>query len=133
MNITMIDQLAYRMESNKPFDDVARKLETLPQEYQFRVLAVHDVQETLKEKGFERGPLKIIELCNAGFAHKALNQDISVAMFMPCRYTVHTEGSKTIVTLARPTSIAGMLPDAGIEELADEVENTLKKIMSEAI
>jgi uncharacterized protein (DUF302 family) len=133
MNATMTEQIAYRLESEKPFDEVAKKLESLPPEHQFRVLAVHDVQATLKDKGLERGPLKIIEVCNAGFAHKALQQDVNVALFMPCRFTVYTEGSKTIVTLARPSSIAAMLPESGLEELAGKVEDTLKKIMHEAV
>ena len=82
-----MEQLGYRVESEKSFDEVTERLETLTPTYQFRVLAVHDVQATLKEKGFERGPLKIIEVCNAGFAHKALQKDMAVAMFMPqcCR------------------------------------------------
>ena len=97
---------------------------------QTRTSAAHG---TLAEKGFERGPLKIIEVCNAGFAHKATQKDIHVALFMPCKFTVHTEGNKTIVTLARPTMIADMLPDAGLNELASEVEDTLKKVMAAAV
>ncbi len=129
----MIDKLAYRMESDKPFAAVTAEIEKQTAEHQFRVLAVHDVQDTLAEKGFERGPLKIIEVCNAGFAHKATQKDIHVALFMPCKFTVHTEGDKTIVTLARPTMIADMLPDAGLNDLALEVEDTLKKVMAAAV
>lgn len=129
----MIDKLAYRMKSDKPFAEVVAEIEKQTAEHQFRVLAVHDVQETLAEKGFERGPLKIIEVCNAGFAHKATQKDIQVALFMPCKFTVHTGGDKTIVTLARPTMIADMLPDAGLNELATEVEDTLKKVMAAAV
>ncbi len=133
MNATMTEQIAYRLESDSSFDDVVQKLESLPPEYKFRVLAVHDVQATLKEKGFERGPLKIIEVCNSGFAHEALQKDINVALFMPCRFTVYLEGNKTVVTLARPSIIAAMLPDSGMEYLASEVEEMLKKIMHEAV
>ena len=83
----MINTLAYRLRSDKPFDEVSANLERLSPEHQFRVLAVHDVQETLAEKGFERGPLKIIEICNAGFAHQATQKDINGALFMPCKLT----------------------------------------------
>jgi uncharacterized protein (DUF302 family) len=129
----MIEKLAYRMESSKPFAEVAELIEKQTAEHQFRVLAVHDVQETLAEKGFERGPLKIIEVCNAGFAHQATQKDINVALFMPCKFTVHTEGDKTIVTLARPTLFAEILPGSGLDALAAEVEETLKKVMAAAI
>lgn len=129
----MTDTLAYQLKSKKSFDEVSANLERLSPENQFRVLAVHDVQATLAEKGFERGPLKIIEVCNAGFAHQATQKDINVALFMPCKFTVYTEEDQTVVTLARPTMIAEMLPDAGLNELAEKVEETLKKVMAEAV
>ncbi|PWB70571.1 hypothetical protein C3F09_08975, partial [candidate division GN15 bacterium] len=93
------EDLAYTLVSNKSFDAVVAALETNSPAHQFRVLHVHDVQATLAEKGFQRGPLKILEVCNSGFAHKALGQDVTVALFMPCKFTVWTEGGKTHVSL----------------------------------
>ncbi len=127
------NKLAYQLRTKKSFDEVCADLEKLSPENQFRVLAVHDVKATLAEKGLERGPLKIIEICNAKFAHTATQKDINVALFMPCKFTVYTDGDETVVTLARPTIIAEMLPDAGLEELAAEVEETLKKVMTESV
>ncbi len=126
-------ELGYIKETSKSFDEVVENLETKSPENQFRVLAVHNVQETLSEKGFERGPLKIIEICNAGFAHEALKQSMDVAMFMPCKFTVYTKDGKTIVTLARPELISEMLPGSGLEDLAKDVESKLKKIMDDSI
>jgi uncharacterized protein (DUF302 family) len=129
----MTETLAYRLNSNKSFDDVVQALEEKSVESQFRVLAVHDVQATLAEKGFERDPLKIIEVCNSGFAYEALNKTIDVAMFMPCRFTVHEEDNSTVVTLARPKLISQMLPESGLDKLATEVEERLKKVMQEIV
>lgn len=124
---------AYELQSDKSFDDVVESIEKTTPEHSFRILAVHNVQETLAEKGLERGPLKIIELCNAPFAHSALQKDMDVSLFMPCRYSVYTENNKTIVKLNRPSMIAQMMPESGLTELAEDVENTLKKIMEESI
>ena len=125
--------LDYTIETPMAFEEVVKKLQEQVAEHQFRVLAVHDVQETLAEKGLERDPLQIIEVCNAKFAHKALQKDIKVAMFMPCRYTIYTENGKTIISLARPSMIAEMLPEAGLNDLAGEVEETLRKIMEATV
>ena len=134
MDNAMTDiNIAYTIETDKPFAEVAEALETLPPNHSFRVLAVHDVQETLAEKGFERGPLKIVEVCNAGFAHQALTKDADVALFMPCRYTVYEQDGKTIVSLGRPSMIAQLIPGKGLEDLAEKVEQTLKTIMHEAV
>jgi uncharacterized protein (DUF302 family) len=129
----MIDAFAYRLETQKAFSDVVDDLQTQTAEHQFRVQAVHDVQATLAEKGIERDPITIVEVCNAGFANQALSKDMNVSLFMPCRYSVFTEEGKTVVVLGRPTLIAQMMPEAGLDELAAGVEDTLKNIMHAAI
>ena len=124
---------AYTLESDKPFAAAVAAIEENTAKHQFRVLAVHDVQATLADKGLERGPLKIIEVCNAKFAHQALQKEANVALFMPCRIAVFTEGGKTVVKLARPAMIAQMIPGVGLEPLAAEVEATLEKVVEESI
>jgi len=126
-----MDKLGYTIESSKSFDDVSTALEKTSPERGFRVLAVHNVKETLAGKGFEIEPLKIFEVCNAGFAYKALGNDISVAMFMPCKIVVRPRGDKTVMTLVRPSMIAEMLPDAGLNDLANDVEKQLIGIIDE--
>ncbi len=128
-----MQELGYTLVSKKSFDEVSDNLEKNSAENQFRVLAVHDVQETLEEKGFERDALKIIEICNAGFAYEALEKNIDVAMFMPCRFTVYRKNDETVVTLARPKMISEMLPDSGLDNLATDVEERLIKIMKLSI
>lgn len=129
----MDEQFAYTITTSKPFDDVVAALERLVPEHQFRVLHIHDVQATLAEKGLQRGPLKIVEVCNSGFAHQALQKDMNVALFMPCRYSVYTHSGKTVVSLGRPSMISQMMPNAGLNDLAAEVEKTLKLIMEKAV
>lgn len=126
-------QIAHTLETSKTFEQVVSAIEANTPKHQFRVLAVHDVQATLAEKGFERGPLKIIEICNAKFAHQALQKDAEVALFMPCKFAVYTDGGKTIVKLGRPTMIAEVMPQSGLEVLAAGVEATLKQIMLESV
>jgi uncharacterized protein (DUF302 family) len=131
--MTMMEKVLFRMESAKPFDTVVENLEKQVAEQQFRVLAIHDVQKTLVEKGIKREPLKIIEVCNAAFADQALSQSLNVALFMPCKFTVYPEGDRTVVNLARPTMVAEMIPDAELARLAEEVESRLLRIMGAAV
>lgn len=124
---------AYRLESDKPFDTVVDNLQKQTAEHKFRVLHIHDVQATLAEKGFHRDPIKIIEICNAGFAHEALGKDMNVALFMPCRFAVYPEGGRTVVTLGRPTMIAQVMPQAGLNDLAAGVEKILISVMEKSV
>jgi uncharacterized protein (DUF302 family) len=122
----------YTIASERSFDDVVADVERLTAEKQFRVLHVHDVQATLAGKGFEREPLKIIELCNAKFAHEALARDMNVSLFMPCKINVYTENGKTIVKAMRPLAIAEFLPQSGLKVLADEVDQIVIDISDRA-
>ncbi len=126
-------EFAYTLETKKPFDKVVAAIEEKTAAHQFRVLAVHDVQATLAEKGFQRGPLKIVEICNSKFAHQVLQKSADVAVFLPCRFAVYTEGGKTIVKLGRPAMIAEIMPGVGMEEVAAQVEGILKQIMQESV
>ena len=129
----MNEQIGYELVTTKPFEAVVANLEKLTPENQFRVLHVHDVQATLADKGFECGPLKIIEVCNAAFAHEALQKNVDVALFMPCKFSVYTKGGRTHVCLGRPSMISQMLPGSGLDQLAADVEERLKKIMHQAV
>ena len=124
-------EFAYQVESGKSFEELTGLLEKTSPARGFRVLAVHDTQATLAEKGFHIEPLKIFEVCNASFAYKALGKNIDVSLFMPCKIVVRLEKGKTMMTLAKPSMIAEMLPGSGLEEMANEVEQQLIEIMNE--
>ncbi len=126
-----MNSMGYTVSSGKSFQDISAALEKIVPERNFRVLAVHDVKATLEEKGFEIEPLRIFEVCNAGFAYKAIKSDVDVAMFMPCKIVVREGKGKTIMTLVRPSMISQMLPDSGLDELAGEVEKQLTEIIDE--
>lgn len=124
--------LDYTVESGRPFDAVVADVERVTAEKMFRVLHIHDVQATLAEKGFALGPLKIIEICNGKFAHEALNKDMRVSIFLPCKINVYTEGGKTIIKAMRPLAIREMLPDSGLDAVAEGVDRIVIEIVDRA-
>lgn len=124
--------MTYEKESSRSFDDVVADVERLTAEHKFRVLHIHDVRATLDEKGFQREPLKIIEICNAKFAHEALGKHIGVSIFMPCKINVYTEKGKTKIMAMRPAAIADFMPDAGLNELAAGVDKIVTAIVDGA-
>lgn len=124
--------LDYTVESGRPFDAVVADVERVTAEKMFRVLYIHDVQATLAEKGFTRPPLKIIEICNGKFAHEALSRDIRVSIFLPCKINVYTEGGKTIIKAMRPLAIKEMLPDSGLDAVAEGVDRIVLDIVDRA-
>ncbi len=126
-----MDNMAYTVASNRSMAEISTLLDKTVPEHSFRILAVHNVKETLGEKGFEIEPLMIYEICNASFAYKALSNDLNAAMFMPCKIVIRPEGNITNMTLVRPTMISKMLPESGLDQLAAEVEQQIIGILDE--
>ena len=115
-------ELGYKKKTSKKFDETVARIEELTASKQFRVLHVHDVQATLAEKGLERGPMKIVEICSAKFAHRALGLNHDVGLFMPCKINVYTENGETVVSAMRPSMISEFFAEKELKELADEVD-----------
>jgi uncharacterized protein (DUF302 family) len=131
--LTLINKMVCKMTTQKSFDAVCQALEANAPLRQFRVLAVHDVQKTLGEKGFERPPLRIIEVCNAAFAHESLAKEIDASIFMPCKFVVYTDQGKTVISLGRPSAIAEFLPGTGLEHVSGQIEESLVAVMRDSV
>ena len=125
-------ELGYTKKTKKSFDEVVAKIEELTAARQFRVLHVHDVKATLDEKGLQREPFKIIEICNAKFAHKALGITPDVGLFLPCKINVFTKDGETVISAMNPKMISEFFDDPGLGELADEVNAIVRSIVDEA-
>jgi uncharacterized protein (DUF302 family) len=117
---------------DKPFDETVTAVERIAQEKGFRVLHTHDVAATLAGKGFQRDPLKIVEICNAGYAHQVLQRDVKISLMLPCPISVYVEAGRTYVSTMLPTSIVDFFPEAGIGDIAAEVEKTVLEVIEEA-
>ena len=118
--------------TEKTFDQAVAAVEKKAAEKGFRVLHTHDIAATLAEKGFPRSPLKIIEICNAKYASQVLDRDLRISLMLPCPISVFVEQGKTHISTLLPSSISHFYPEAGIEQLADEVEAIVLQIVDEA-
>jgi uncharacterized protein (DUF302 family) len=125
-------ELDYTVSTAKSHADAVQAVVDRTAAHGFRVQFVHDVQETLAEKGFERDALTIVEMCNAKFASQVLAADPKIGLMLPCPIMVYVEGDKTLISTMRPTLIGGFFPAAGIDEVAAEVEQILFAIIDEA-
>lgn len=129
---TAANVFEFTVESAKSFDDAVAAIEQKSAENGFRVLHTHDVSGILKEKGFPREPLKIVEVCNAKYAAEVLQRDPKIAVMLPCPITVYTEGGKTFITTMLPSAMADFYPGRDIEAIAEAVEEKILKIIQEA-
>lgn len=124
--------IAYTRSTAKSYAEAVAAVETAVAAKGFRVQAVHDVAATLAEKGFNREPISIVEMCNAKYAAAVLEADIDIALMLPCPISIYEKAGEVFISTMRPSLIGAFFPDAGIGETAGAVERILFEVVDEA-
>ncbi len=123
-----------KFSSDKTVTEVATALQTTVQANHFGVMQVHNLKETMMKKGVEFGPeCLIFEVCQPQQAKQVLVENMSVSTALPCRISIYEEGGKTILATLKPTTLLAMFNTPQLEGVARNVEDTLVKIMKEAV
>jgi uncharacterized protein (DUF302 family) len=125
--------MLYVREARGSIDEVAQKLEAAAAENKFGVLAVHDLKQKMNAKGVEFGSeCRIFEVCNPAKAKTVLEADMAISNALPCRISVYEEAGAVKVSTLKPTAILGLFGRPELEAVAQEVENTMVRIIDAA-
>ena len=73
----------------------------------------------------------IFEVCQPQQAKKVLDENMSVSTTLPCRISIYEEGGKAILATLKPTNLLAMFNVPQLKQIAQEVEDTIVKIMKE--
>lgn len=125
-------QIDYTVVTTKSFDEAVAAVTDAAAANGFRVQFVHDVAATLAEKGFDREPVTIVEMCNAKYAAETLARDIKIGLMLPCPVMVYSEDGAVFISAMRPSLISTFFPAAQLEEIAAEVERKIVAIVDAA-
>src|SRR3989339_1678484 len=120
----------YTVTTEKTFDEAVKAVEEETKKAGFKVLYIHDVASTLKEKSFEIEPFKIIEICNAKSAYAVLKADIKIGLCLPCKINVYQKEGQTFVSGMRPIVLPQFFPNANLGNLPSEVDESIKRIIN---
>ncbi|WP_262328424.1 DUF302 domain-containing protein [Carboxylicivirga litoralis] len=117
------------------FEEVTNKTKALLKEQGFGVITEIDMDAKLKEKlpDIDMKPYKILGVCNPSFAHKTLQIEENIGIFLPCKAIVKDIGNGKIeVVIVNPAALMGMLNKPELVTIANEVsekfQNALKKL-----
>ena len=119
----------YTVTTKKSFDETVKAVEQETKSAGFRVLYVHDVTATLKEKNFEIEPFKIIEVCNAKSAYTVLQADMRIGLCLPCKINVYQKDGKAYISGMRPVVLQQLFPKADLGNLPAEVDEIIRGII----
>jgi uncharacterized protein (DUF302 family) len=122
-----------KIQTEKSVSAAAAALQIAVQANHFGVMHVHDLKETMTKKGvaFDRECL-IFEVCQPQQAKKVLDVNLSISTALPCRISIYEEGTKTVLATLKPTTMLAMFKTPQLTEVAQEVEDSIVKIMKEA-
>jgi uncharacterized protein (DUF302 family) len=96
----------------------------------FGVMAEIDVRQTLKEKlGIEGRPYVILGACNPKLAHAALDAEPDLGVLLPCNVVVYENDAGTRVATVNAPAMLGMVGNAQLEPIADEVQTRLRRVL----
>jgi uncharacterized protein (DUF302 family) len=125
--------MLFKLSTAKTVSEAAAALHSAVQANHFGVMQVHNLKETMAKKGVEFArECLIFEVCQPQQAKKVLDQNMSVSTALPCRISLYEEGGKTILATLKPTTLLAMFNVPQLEDVAQEVEATIVKIMKEA-
>jgi uncharacterized protein (DUF302 family) len=100
----------------------------------WKVPAVHDLQQSLAKSGKTVKPVKVIEICKPQYSGRMLelNDERIISVMMPCRISVYEkEDGKAYVSLINAGELASGLPSniAGVmKEASDETFEIVKSV-----
>jgi len=113
--------------------ETATALQTAVEANHFGVMQVHNLKETMNNKGVEFvHECLIFEVCQPQQAKKVLDENMSVSTALPCRISVYEEDGKTMLATLKPSMLLAMFNTPQLAGVAQEVEDTIVKIMNEA-
>jgi len=121
--------------TTKSVDEVAKALETVVPDHKFGLLHVHDLKQTMANKGVAFDTeCRVFEVCNPHHAKTVLDEDIRVNLALPCRIGVWSEDGQTKVGTLLPTQLMGVFDNSDtMAATAAEVEAVMLAIIDDVI
>ena len=118
----------FTKELDFPYEKVIELMREALKKEGFGVLTEIDVREKMKEKlGIDMNKYIILGACNPPNAYKAILAEENIGLMLPCNVIVYEKGSKTVLSVIRPTVAMQMIDNVELQEVAEAIEGQLKK------
>lgn len=98
----------------------------------FGILTVIDVQATLKAKlDVDMPAYRILGACNPALANQAISAEPEIGLLLPCNVLVREdEQAKVHVSFMDPGAVLGLVEDARVDPLAEQVKQKLESVLA---
>jgi uncharacterized protein (DUF302 family) len=118
----------FTKEMDIPYGTVIELVRDALKNEGFGILTEIDVKEKMKEKlGLDMNKYIILGACNPPNAYKAILTEENIGLMLPCNVIIYEKGSKTVLSVIRPTVAMQMIENSELQIVAEAVEAQLKK------
>lgn len=125
--------LIFETKTNKDFETAVADLKKSLTENSFGVLWEMNFKDKLQEKGLDFNKnFKVFEVCSPPRAKVVLDQNLEAGYMLPCKMVVYEKEDGVRIGMMKPTSMAALMDDEGLTEVAEEVETILRKAIDSA-
>lgn len=115
----------------KGFDQAIEQVTAELKKEGFGILTEIDVKETLKKKiDVDFKKYKILGACNPKFAHRALQSEDKIGVFLPCNVIVEeNEDGSVEVSAVDPIASMSAVENDSLGAVAAEVQGMLRNVI----
>ena len=123
-------EIQFKVASPYPFEQTVTKFKEALAKEQFGVLWELNFKDKLQEKGLSFDvDFKVMEACNPKKAQEVLTKNLEAGYFLPCKVVVYDLDGQIYMGMLSPTELIKTIGDDTLLEIAQEVEDSLKKAM----
>jgi len=127
-----IENYAFTATTELGFEETIEKVTALLADQGFGILSEIDVQATLKKKlDVDYKPYKILGACNPPFAHKSLEANELIGVFLPCNVVVWDNGDNRTISAMNPRVMSDIMDNVEIDVVAAGITEKLKNVFSQ--
>ncbi|MBI5540151.1 MAG: DUF302 domain-containing protein [Bacteroidia bacterium] len=125
------NEMFIEFESKFGYTETIEKLTETILANEWKMPAVHDLQEILKKSGKDVLPIKVLELCKSKYSSQLLEKDElrNVSTLMPCRISAYEkDNGKTYISLMNADLLAKQI-GGKVEEVMAQAYSEIEKIV----
>lgn len=123
--------IQYKVASPYSFEETVTKFKAALAQEKFGILWELNFKDKLQEKGLSFNiDFKVMEACNPAKAQEVLTSNLEAGYFLPCKVVVYDLNGQIYMGMLSPTELIKTINDDSLMEIAQSVEDSLKKAMN---